>query len=114
MTGDPPRRTTFQFRADGGNALLLKQAYDDAHAKAMKDFMSRRSMYRWEDAMTEEHVKILANLAGGYAREAVANAAFHLRAQFIDEKATKADHEAPTREEEVLKTITRDFEKPKP
>jgi acetoin utilization deacetylase AcuC-like enzyme len=113
MSDDPPRRTTAEFRAEGGNALLLKQAYADAYEKAMKDFMARRSMYRWEDAMTPEHVKILANLAGGYAREAVANFSFELMQQIINEKTTKAEYEAPTRQEEVPRTITRGFEKPK-
>ncbi len=113
MSDDSPRRTTAQFRAAGGNSLLLKQAYDDAYKKAMTDFMSRRSIYRWEEAMTEEHVKILANLAGGYAREACANIAFELRQSFLNEQATKEDFEAPTREREVPKTITGEIEKPK-
>ncbi len=111
MADEPPQRpSSAEFRAAGGFARLCQKAYDEANAKALKSFTERHSMYRWDETVTPLHIKILANLAGEYAREAVANAAGELRQQFINERATKADHEEVTRE--VPRTITREFEKP--
>ncbi len=104
MDSQPPKRTTAQFRAQGGNALLLKAAYEDAFKKALDDFTEKAKMYRID--ISPFHIKILANLAGGYAREAVANCAFELRAAFINEGVTKEEHDAPTGEVDVPKTIS--------
>ncbi len=108
---EPPRKPSSEFRAEGGFAKLCQRAYDDAQKKALKTFTERHSMYRWDTApVTAQHLKVLANLAGEYAREAVAFAAGELRQQYINERATVADHEEPTRE--VPRTITKEFEKP--
>ncbi len=111
MPDGPLRRpSSAEFRAEGGNTKLTQRAYEEARDRALKDFTEKRAMYHWDETVTDLHIKILANLAGEYARQAVANVTFELRAQFINERATQAEHDAPTRE--VARTATKEFNKP--